>query len=29
MSGNDQVLIAIDTSKEYVKKEWKELPEKH
>ena len=29
MSGNDQVLIAIDASKEYVKKEWKELPEKH
>ena len=29
MSGNDQVLIAIDISKEYVKKEWKELPEKH
>ncbi|NDW12216.1 DUF4038 domain-containing protein [Bacteroides sp. 214] len=26
MSGNDQVLIAVDASKEYVKKEWTELP---
>lgn len=26
VSGNDQVLIAVDASKDYVKKEWTELP---
>ena len=27
MSGNDQVLIAVDASKDYVKKEWSVLPD--
>ena len=27
MSGNDQVLIAVDVSKDYVKKEWNVLPD--
>jgi hypothetical protein len=28
MSGNDQVLIAVDASKEYIRKEWTELPDR-
>ena len=27
MSGNDRILIAVDSSKDYVKKDWKQLPD--